>query len=361
VFVGQLPPPVHGAAVMNLAMVSGDYHEIQLEVVPIRFSSEVSDVGRFRPGKLLRIPSLIWAVMQARRRTRAEVLVYTVGAQSQVGVVRDVMVLPIIRRFFRRTVFFVHTGGIRRIYDRRPLSWFARFAYGGADLVIHIDPLVAGPDDQLPKPKKIAYLPLGIRDVFTERQRATAQHRPVILFVGNLYPSKGTHCLVRAAAHLAARHEDFELRFVGASPTGSTEPELLDLAHAHGVADRVSIVGALPPEGVQEELRAADIFCFPTHYEAEAWPVVIAEAMAAGLPVVSTTWRAVPALVRDGVTGFLVDPDDDLALAERLAALLDAPELRRAMGDAARAAFEQNYTLERFQSRFEELIAGAAK
>ena len=71
-------------------------------------------------------------------------LVYTIGAKNVVGIARDLMVLPFIRPLFRRTVFFVHTGGLRPLYDRPGLSLLARLGYGRADVVIHLDELVAG-------------------------------------------------------------------------------------------------------------------------------------------------------------------------------------------------------------------------
>ena len=365
VFVGQLPPPVHGQALTNLAMVNGRYRNIRVTAVPMRFSHDIASVGRFQVTKLLRVPGLLWAVLAQWRKGRRDVLVYTVGANNVVGVARDLLVLPLIRPLFQRTVFFVHTSGIRRIYERPGLSLLARIGYGRADVVIHTDALVAGPDDQLPAPKKLAFLPHGVSEQALaealddpERSRE-ARATPVILFVGNLYPSKGTHHLVRAAAHLAARGNRFEIRFVGGAPTPTTNGELMALAADCGVADRIRIVGPLDRADVWKQLADADVFCFPTHYPAEAWPTVIVEAMAASLPVVSTRWRAVPAIVDDGVTGFLVEPDDDIALADRLEALVLDPELAHDFGRAGRARFDASYTLARFEAGFERIVLDA--
>src|SRR5690349_20596362 len=118
VFVGQLPPPRHGQSLSNLAMVQGKYRRMRVTAVPMRFSEDVSSVGRFRLGKLLQIPVLVWAVARTWWARRRAVLVYTVGAKNRVGVLRDLLVLPFIRPLFRRTVFFVHTGGMRTLFDK---------------------------------------------------------------------------------------------------------------------------------------------------------------------------------------------------------------------------------------------------
>ena len=369
VFVGQLPPPRHGQTLTNLAMVGGDYERIHITAVPMRFSDDLTSVGRFQLTKLLRIPGLVWAVFRQWRAGRRDLLVYTVGAKNVVGIGRDLLVLPFIRPLFRRTVLFVHTGGIRPLYDRPGLGWLARLGYGRADMVIYVDELVAGPDDVLPAPKATAYLAHGAADPLTtgtltaaqlDRAGPSTNARPVIVFVGNLYPSKGTHHLVRAAGLLAQRGHDFEIRFVGAPPTATTEADLLALARRNNVEDRVTLVGPVGGDDVWRQLAGADIFCFPSHYEAETWGMVVLEAMAAALPVVATRWRALPAMVDEGVTGFLVAPDDDVALADRLETLITDQELAHTMGQAGRARFQANFTLARFEAGFEHILLDVA-
>jgi glycosyltransferase involved in cell wall biosynthesis len=358
VFVGQLPPPVHGQSLTNAVMADGAYERLRVTPVPMRFSDDVASVGRFRLGKLLRVPALIWAVFGQWRAGHREVLVYTIGAKNRVGVARDLMVLPFIRPLFRRTVFFMHTGGIRPLYDRHGLSLLARLGYGRADVVIHTDASVAGPDDQLPAPKRIAYLAHGISH--PSLTPGTRNDPPVILFVGNLYPSKGTHDLVRAGGILAERGLRFEIRFVGAPPTDTTNADLTALAREHGIRDQVQLVGPVGSDDIWQHLSTADIFCFPTHYEAEAWPIVVLEAMAASLPVVSTRWRAIPAMVEHDGTGLLVEPNDYVALADCLAALVADLDRAQAMGRAGRASYDANFTKARFEAGFERIVLEAA-
>ena len=78
-----------------------------------------------------------------------------------------------------------------------------------------------------------------------------------------------------------------------------------------------------------DSFTRSDIFCFPSHFESEAFPVVLIEAMRSGLPVVSTRWRGIPDLVEDGKTGYLIDVRDPDALADRVASLCIDPGLRK--------------------------------
>ncbi|MCB0778125.1 MAG: glycosyltransferase, partial [Flavobacteriales bacterium] len=103
---------------------------------------------------------------------------------------------------------------------------------------------------------------------------------------------------------------------------------------------------------------ACDIFCFPSHFEAESFGLVLVEAMQFARPVVSTHWRGIPSVVSDGVNGYLVPVEDPGAVAGRLGVLADSPELRRRMGEEGRRIFEQRFTLERFQRNMEDALAG---
>ncbi len=106
----------------------------------------------------------------------------------------------------------------------------------------------------------------------------------------------------------------------------------------------------------------ADIFCFPTYYPPEAFPLVLLEAMQFGKPVVSTYEGAIPEIVDEGVTGFLVPPKDFHALSEKLEILIADSELRERMGKAGRMKFFEKYTVDIFERNllkvFEEVADG---
>ena len=105
-----------------------------------------------------------------------------------------------------------------------------------------------------------------------------------------------------------------------------------------------------------DRFASCDIFCFPSHFEAESFGLVLVEAMMFAKPVISTRWRGIPSVVNDGVNGFLVDTQDPAAVADRLVTLASDPELRRRMGLEGRRIFEQRFTLERFHRSMEEAL-----
>jgi glycosyltransferase involved in cell wall biosynthesis len=112
----------------------------------------------------------------------------------------------------------------------------------------------------------------------------------------------------------------------------------------------------MPNDAVPAVFSGADLFCLPSHYEREAMPLVILEAMRHALAVVATDWRGIPSMVTHGETGFLVPVRDPDAVADRLQQLIQNPDLRRRMGDSGRRRFERDFTVERFVARMEEVL-----
>jgi glycosyltransferase involved in cell wall biosynthesis len=185
---------------------------------------------------------------------------------------------------------------------------------------------------------KCRVLPLGIDlhrfDPTPETESRAAEIRsryrgPIVLFVGRLRYYKGLAFLVRAMPQVE-----------GTLVIGGTGPEmsrLKEVARGCQVAGRVHFVGELSESDLVSHLYAANVFCMPSHLRSEAFGLSQIEAMACGLPVVSTAVASgVPYVNRDGETGFCVQPESPGALAEALNRLLADPELCARMGAAAR-------------------------
>ena len=91
----------------------------------------------------------------------------------------------------------------------------------------------------------------------------------------------------------------------------------------------------------------ADIFAYPTRQD--AFPLVILEAMNFGLPIISTKEGAIPEIIENGITGFIIEKGDSKDLAAKLEILIENESLRKLLGDAAKEKFLQKYTDECFQ------------
>jgi glycosyltransferase involved in cell wall biosynthesis len=176
-----------------------------------------------------------------------------------------------------------------------------------------------------------------------------------VISIGRLDAMKGYPVLVDAVAQLARDGAPVRLTLVGDGPDAAM---LREQAERQGVAELVSFTGALSAHEVTARLRLADVFCLPSF--AEGVPVVLMEAMASGLPVVSTGVMGIPELVRDGVSGLLVPPGRPEPLAAALRTLADDPEARRALGAAGRAAVEREFDVDASARALLELFSATA-
>ncbi len=159
---------------------------------------------------------------------------------------------------------------------------------------------------------------------------------PVVGRVSRLVEEKDPETFVRAAALVQARHPHTNFVIAGDGPLRA---QLEALAQRLGA--RITFLGNCT--NVPAVLAAFDIFAYPTL--GDSFGFVNAEAMAMGKPVISTRVGAVPELVRDGETGFLIEPQDAWGLAQCICYLLNEPEIGRRMGSQGRQLIETKFDL----------------
>jgi len=195
-------------------------------------------------------------------------------------------------------------------------------------------------------PKKTAVHRMGVRMErfeYTPRERIKGEPT-TILTIGRLVEKKGHEYAIRAFAKVAATRKDIRYLIVGDGPQRSL---LETLAAELGVKDRVEFLGEINQDEAAELYRKSHIFLLPSVTAAdgdqEGVPVVLMEAQATGLPVISTKHAGIPEVVEDGKTGYLVGEKDTDALAEKLGYLIEHPEQWPKMGEAGRKLVEEKY------------------
>ena len=174
-----------------------------------------------------------------------------------------------------------------------------------------------------------------------------------VMTAAYLIADKGVHHLVRAMSAPGLRRA--RLSVVGDGPELES---LWSLSQSLGIADRTTFLGLRTD--LQLLLREADIFVHPAVWE-EAFGLTVAEAMAAGCPVVGSRVGAIPEIVTDGETGFVVPPGDSFALARALERLAHDPGLRARLGAAARQDAVERFDLERCVRQHVEWCVDAAR
>jgi colanic acid/amylovoran biosynthesis glycosyltransferase len=186
---------------------------------------------------------------------------------------------------------------------------------------------------------------------FAFRQPKSPGSKPRILSVGRLSPEKGQLVLLQACRKLADTNIEFELAFVGGGPF---EPSIRAEIERLGLTDSVHLLGERPAEEVRQLLDQSDVFCLSSF--SEGLPISIMEAMAVGVPVVTTSIAGIPELAVHGETALTVPPANVDALAEALTGLLRDRELGKRLAEAARQRVERMHDLDTNASRLLELF-----
>jgi glycosyltransferase involved in cell wall biosynthesis len=180
---------------------------------------------------------------------------------------------------------------------------------------------------------------------------------PLIVGIGRLIEKKGFSDLIEACRLLRARGRAFECRIIGEGPL---EEALRAQITGADLGTFVRLVGSQTQREIATQLASATIFALPCTREADGGmdnlPTVIMEAMAAGLPVISTPLAGVPEMVEPGVTGELVPERDPAALATAIERLSDDPKRMRRLGARGREVAREKFSIEESARQLREIF-----
>jgi len=191
-------------------------------------------------------------------------------------------------------------------------------------------------------PERVSVVGGGVNiAVHTPPPRPGATHPPTIIFVGKEFRRKGGDCLLAAFRQVRERVPGARLQIVG-TDEAAAEPGVEFLGRV-GNRDQIARLYA-----------GASVFCLPSRFD--PFPGVLIEAMAHGLPCVSTTVCGIPEIVLDGETGLLVPPDDSDALAGALVCLLSEPGRAAQLGAAGRRRTEEHLNWDRVVARMAPIL-----
>jgi len=174
-----------------------------------------------------------------------------------------------------------------------------------------------------------------------------------LLCLGRVSKEKGFDVALRAFSRLAPEHLSLRIQIAGDGPA---RPALETLSRDLGIRDRVDFSGWIQPEEVPAVLNNATVFVMPSRWR-EAFGLVTLQAMQMARPVVATAVGGSPEIVEEGVTGYLVPNEDDVALAVRIAGLLCDPDCATRMGLAGRERARSRFSMEQLLFRHEELYS----
>lgn len=345
VVLAQTPPPVHGQSLMVQTLVNGlPAYGIEVHHVNLALSTDAADIGRFRIGKIFSLLAACFRVYRVRRKLGRTAFYYVPAPAKRGALYRDWIAMILCRPIEGSLILHWHAVGLGHWLDvhanflERAIT---KLLLGRADLsLVLAESLATDPIDL--NAKNTLILANGIPDPGEPppREPRNPAQPCKLLYLGLCSEEKGLFELVDALTHAQARQPGcFHLTVSGSFPSFEEEQRFKQAIRPLGSS--VRYVGFNGEHAKNALLREADVFCFPTHYPHEGQPLVLMEALAHDLPIVTTRWRAIPSMLPAAHT-WIVEPGRPALFA---AALLEARSSPRP-GGASRRFFLENYTSE---------------
>lgn len=352
----HFPPPVHGSSMVGLSIKNSDLvnNSFECSYINLLVSRNLNETGKFGLLKILRLVGVWYELLVAVIKKKPEVC-YIALSTTGLSFYKDVLLVLLLRIFHVKLLYHLHNKGVSHSQKNKINRFLYRFVFKDANIILLSNKLYKDIEDFVPE-SRVYICPNGIEEPTLNFNHKLSSEKPVkIIFLSNLIESKGVSVLLDACAILQQKGISFECDFVGAEGDIHSS-EFDEKVQRKGLSNRVNYLGSKFGKDKQELLENADVFAFPTYYANECFPLVILEAMSAGLAVISTFEGGIPDIVEEEITGFLIPQKESESLAEKLEILIKNPDLRRQMGKAGRLKFEREFTLRKFELKLVEIL-----
>lgn len=401
------PPPHHGQSYMVQLMLqgfggdhrqrrhgfvprqpAGDVHGIQCYHVNNRVSKRLEDIGEFHGMKLLLLLAHSLEAIWCRYRYGVTTFYYIPAPGKKSALYRDWLVMLLCRPFFKTMILHWHAAGLGKWLETALQIRSRVITYhtaGQADLSIVLSRYNLADAEKL-LPRRVRVVSNGIPDPCPDfeslvlprrRARFAARTQPAaqlpggegraasaaeptvvrVLYLAHCMREKGIfdalQGVVLANRLLAASHSPTRLKLwaAGAFVTNEEKAEFDRMVADPEMAAAVELRGFLASEEKKRAFVEADLFCFPTYYLGENQPVNIIEALAYGLPVVTTHWRSLPEMLPPGYPGLVPIRSPD-KVAQALLSLM-----AQETGENLRRIYLENFTIDRHLKSLAEAIS----
>lgn len=384
--LGKTPPPYMGPAIATqIILNSALKNHFRLIHVETRLNNDLTNIGNFSAVKIFYLLrqyiSFTWKQFLYKPR-----LVLVPISQSYSGFRKDAVFIRIAHLFNKKVILHLRGSNFLNMYhslsEERQKKIRKKFCRAEGVIVLG-EKLRYIFQPFFPR-EKIFVVPNGANYTFNSsiqspsNQPQNSNSTLTLIYLGNLQPSKGILDVIEAYIQLNSSINT-QLNIVGKWRDHQTKETVFKLLKNNNFQPSSAVASAkldLSPSSFELQasnsklisfhsvlsgqekinfLTSCDIMIFPPR-EPEGHPWVIIEAMAAGLPIISTDQGAITESVIDGVNGYIVEKQNPKAIAEKIKFLIENPEIRFQMGNESRKLYEKKFTEEKMVEKLEEVF-----
>jgi glycosyltransferase involved in cell wall biosynthesis len=358
IFFLKLPPPISGATTVNKYVAESSLlkNTFNIKLIPVSYKKQRDNVRILSFGKISAILKSYYKLIVSFIKAKPGYIVYFQISPLGMAFYRDCTYLFLIKLFHGHAVLHMHGLGINQAasgFRKKIYKWaFKKSSVICLSNLLTYD--IANIYAGSPYVVNNA-IPLVQSDMSISRGKSSVVR---VLFFSNLIISKGIFVFLDAMELLHKRDIDFQAFIVG-KESEITADVLIKEMQSRNLEKCIKYLGPKFNQEKNEVLQQCDICVYPTYRD--AFPLVLLEVMQFGLPVIASIEGAIPDIVDDGKTGFLVEKHQPKQIADKLELLINNPEIRIAMGKAAKEKFFGRYTLNAFEKNMATVFESILK
>ena len=272
------------------------------------------------------------------------------------GIVRDLFFIIVSWRLGRKIILQIHSEIDFNKYPKI-IKWIARQVFPLSNKILVFSKNDMKKIEMLAPKEKIKILQNAVKvDDFTSKDKSfkkdlsIPEDGGVILFLSRLIKEKGVYDLIESITTVAKEYKNVYFIIAGEGPERN---RMEMICKEKGIEKQVRFTGHVNNKNLLKAYSCADIFVLPTY--SEAMPMVILEALAAGLPIISTPIGAIPDIIKDGINGFLIEPNSPKQLAEKILFLLHNEETKKRIGEVNIQLAKNEYDVKVILNKLEQL------
>lgn len=349
----KIPPPITGATLINKFIADSKvlHDSFNCRTISAKYTDSLEELGIASAKKLILF--LIYFIkLYIQLVSFAPKVIYFQITPLGMSFIRDMIYVTLIKLFRKKIIFHLHGKGIKDVVKNNKFKKdLYKFVFNNSYIICLSELLKNDIHDVFNG--KVFIVNNAIEKSNNKTLIKSKNDMVTLLFLSNLIIKKGILDFIDSLEILISKGINFYAKIIGDEKDLSKE-DLIKILKQKKLVNNVEYLGPKYKIEKETEYINSDIFVFPTQYD--VWGLVILEAMQAGLPVISTYEGAIPEIVDDGVTGFLVEKQNPEALSEKIEILIKDRELREKMGKAGRKKFLEKYTLDIFEKNMKNVF-----
>lgn len=329
--VGPTPPPMGGIATyvndMLKSSINNEYKILHLNTARSHFikKSFIKNLLLFSKNTLKLIRSL--CINHPK--------IVHIHTSSYLAFWEKSIFAIISKLFLKKVILHIHGAEFDNFYtnSNKINRWLIEAILNSSDKVIVLSMQWKLFFLQILKDEKISIIQNGIDiskyNIFENKTKNTENTTIKILFLGNLVKRKGVYDILKSISMVVNKFQNIHFTFAGSEEQSGEIDKLKSECISKGIGEHVTFISNFSQEEKIKMLDEADIYLLPSY--AEGLPISLLEAMAAGLPIISTPVGGIPEVITEEKNGYLINPGDHENLSNKINELIENPQLRRNM------------------------------